>query len=285
MKAVNLLPTDQRGGAKPAAAPAPSSGSPLGAYLLLGALGLAVVMAAAYAVVGNAVKDRRAELARVQSEAQTVRAQAAALKPYADFRQLATQRVATVQQLAASRFDWEQALRDVSRALPADVHLKSFKGSVSGASAGAPAPAAGATPATPTIAIEGCTNTQSDVAKMMARLRAVRGVTRVSLTKSEKPATASSSAAATGTGSTAGLCGQGAKPDFAVTMHFERSAVAAPSAATPGQPAAPASGAPAQAPDGAQPAQPTDPAQPAGGPQSASTPASTASTTQGASTP
>lgn len=272
MKAVNLLPPDQRGGPKPAAAASSSSGgSPLGAYIVLGALSLAVVMVAAYVLVGNAVKDRQAELARVQAESQAVRAQASALKPYADFRQLATQRVATVQQLAGSRFDWERALRDVSRALPADVHLKSFKGSVAGAPG--TTPVAGAAPATPSILITGCTDTQSTVAKLMARLRAVRGVTRVSLTKSEKPATAAST-----TTGTAPLCGRGDKPDFEVTMYFERSASAPVAATVPGQAAAPAPG--TQPAGAAQPAQaaPADATQP---------PATTSgdSTTQGASTP
>lgn len=274
MKAVNLLPPDQRGGPKPAAAaPSSSGGSPLGAYIVLGALSLAVVMVAAYVLVGNVVKDRQAELARVQADAQAVRAQVAALKPYADFRQLATQRVATVQQLAGSRFDWEQALRDVSRAMPADVHLKSFKGSVAGAPGTAPV-AAGAAPVSPSIVIAGCTDTQSTVAKLMARLRAVRGVTRVSLTKSEKPATA----AVPTTGGTAPLCGRGDKPDFEVTMYFERSASAPVTATVPGQAATPA--------PGTQPAGAAQPAQ--GAPADATQPPATssgASTTQGASTP
>ena len=45
------------------------------------------------------------------------------LKPYADFQAMAETRIQTVKDLAASRFDWEQALRDISRAIPADVTL------------------------------------------------------------------------------------------------------------------------------------------------------------------
>ena len=39
---------------------------------------------------------------------------------------MAKARVQTVRDLAGSRFDWEQALRDLSRAVPADVTLTSL---------------------------------------------------------------------------------------------------------------------------------------------------------------
>ena len=41
---------------------------------------------------------------------------------------MANARVETVRGLAAARFDWEQALRDLSRAMPADVKLQSLNG-------------------------------------------------------------------------------------------------------------------------------------------------------------
>lgn len=255
MKAVNLLPDDNRGPAPVSspAKPVTGGGSPFGAYLVLGFLALAIVMVASYVLVGNSIKDRRAELASVQAESQSVRAQADALKPYADFRQLAVQRVETVSQLAKSRFNWERALRDVSRAMPADVHLKSFKGSVSGATPTGGTPPAGA-PVAPNIVLAGCTSSQPAVAKLMARLRGVRGVTRVSLTKSEKPVSTNTPVApVTATGQTP-LCGRGSsKPDFELTMYFERAAkapVATPSTAPPATGAQPAAGAqPASAGD------------------------------------
>ena len=43
---------------------------------------------------------------------------------------MAKARVQTVRDLAGSRFDWEQALRDLSRAVPADVTLKSLAGDI-----------------------------------------------------------------------------------------------------------------------------------------------------------
>ena len=43
---------------------------------------------------------------------------------------MAKARVQTVRDLAGSRFDWEQALRDLSRAIPADVTLTSLTGDI-----------------------------------------------------------------------------------------------------------------------------------------------------------
>ena len=44
---------------------------------------------------------------------------------------MAKARVQTVRDLAGSRFDWEQALRDLSRAVPADVSLTALSGDIS----------------------------------------------------------------------------------------------------------------------------------------------------------
>ena len=41
---------------------------------------------------------------------------------------MASARVETVRGLAAARFDWEQALRDLSRAVPSDVKLQNLNG-------------------------------------------------------------------------------------------------------------------------------------------------------------
>ena len=90
---------------------------------------------------------------------------AAALKPYADFQTLAQQRAATVQALASARFDWEQSIRDLSRALPKDVYLSSLKGTVGGGSAAAAARASAARSAAPAIELSGCTKTQPGVAR------------------------------------------------------------------------------------------------------------------------
>ena len=268
MKAVNLLPSDQRSAgkaAKPAAAVTKTgSGDGFGAYAVLGALGLAVLGSAAFALTSNQVSDRESELARVTADRQAAEARVAALKPYGDFQQLAAQRVSTVVSLASSRFDWDQTLADLSRALPADVRISKLDGKVGGDGA------AGGATTVPKVEITGCTTSHTGTARLMARLRAVRGVTRVVLTKSDKETlTQSAVKTTTGTGEQVGLCGRGAKPSFQVSMLFERASVlpssgaatgAAPAAGqAPGAQATPAPGAQAQQPGATQPASSTQP--------------------------
>jgi Tfp pilus assembly protein PilN len=232
--------------------------------VVLGALALCVVALVGYVLTGNAIAERKTELASVTAQHEAAAREAAALKPYATFQELATQRVGTVTALAQTRFDWERALRDVSQALPSDVTLETLKGSVT--SAGGTGGVRGAVSA-PAIEIAGCTAKQRDVASLMSRLRTVRGVTRVSLAKSVEPeagATASTVATAPG-GAPSGMpCGRADAPKFEIVAFFERS-VAAASASTTTPGTAPASGTAAAAATGA----------PAGSAGSGTTPAGT----------
>jgi len=183
MKAVNLLPPDLRGtAALPTGGGAPASApSGPGPFILLGALALAVVAAALYVLTANAVRQHEADLAAVSARQAAALQRAVALKPYADFKAVAENRVATVRDLANRRFDWEQALRDLSRAIPAEVTLLELEGTVASTSGGL----RGAI-AAPAVELKGCTSTQGAVARLMSRLRNVDGVTRVSLAKSTK---------------------------------------------------------------------------------------------------
>jgi Tfp pilus assembly protein PilN len=231
MRAVNLLPTDLRSGPK-GPAPAVSAGvedsGGTGAYIVLGVLAFAVAALASYVLAGNAVKDKKAELARANAESAAVTRQLTALKPYADFETVANARVQTVRDLATSRFDWEQALRDLSRAVPADVTLASLKGDLgSAATAGGAGGSIRGAITAPAITVAGCTRSQTDVARLMARLRTIDGVTRVSLSKSDKEATARS----TGTSdpnapSATGYCGKAGVPAFEIVVFFEGAAAA-----------------------------------------------------------
>jgi Tfp pilus assembly protein PilN len=225
MRAVNLLPADMRGAAQKPARPKrdaePAQG--IGAYLVLGVLALAVAALAGYVLTTNTVKQRQADLDAAKQATAAANAKAAALRPYADFETLANARVETVRGLAAARFDWERALRDVSLATPTDVKLQSLNGDMglpgaSSASGGDPLRGSISAPA---ITMVGCAPTQTDVAQMMSRLRGVQGVTRVALSKSEKPAQAAT------TGSAISPCGKGTPPSFSVVVFFERSAALA----------------------------------------------------------
>jgi Tfp pilus assembly protein PilN len=227
MRAVNLLPLDLRGNtpaSAPSARPQRERADGIGAYLVLGALALCVAMLAVYVMATNTVKQKQTELAEVTAKADAAAQAAAKLKPYADFEAMASTRIETVRGLAAARFDWEQALRDLSRAMPADVKLQSLTGDMGlpGTSGVGGDPLRGSIQA-PAISLGGCAASQPGVARLMARLRAVDGVTRVSLSKSEKATEAATAGSATGTSA----CEGKNPPTFSVVVFFEGAAALA----------------------------------------------------------
>jgi Tfp pilus assembly protein PilN len=224
MRAVNLLTPELRSAQKGSgSAPRPSAmetSGGIGAVAVLGVLALCVAAVAGYVLAGNTVKERKATLAAVSTQNDATVKKAADLKPYADFQDLASNRANTVQALAGARFDWEQSLRDLSRALPSNVYVSSLTGSVGSGVAGA----SGIRSAIPSPAIElaGCTSSQPAVAALMSRLRNIQGVTRVSLSKSDKADDTGSAA-----GTIVGPCGNGSPPTFDVVVFFEKSTVGA----------------------------------------------------------
>ena len=143
---------------------------------------------------------------------------------------MANARVQTVKDIAGSRFDWEQVLRDLSRAVPADITLKSLTGDVAtgvGGAGGSSSQLRGAINA-PAITLTGCAPGQTQVARLLARLNDVRGVTRVTLSKSAKQKVESNDDA-TGTEAqrrNSQPCGTGKRPDFEAVVFFETSAEA-----------------------------------------------------------
>jgi Tfp pilus assembly protein PilN len=292
MRAVNLLPPDLRSGPK-GPAPAVSTGvenSGAGAFVVLGVLAFAVLALAAYVLAGNTVKDRQAELAAATAKSAAVTQQVNALKPYADFESVANARVQTVTDLANSRFDWEQALRDLARAVPADVTIASLKGDLGATQAGGGGGVRGAITA-PAITLAGCTFSQTKVAALMARLRSIDGVTRVSLTKSDKEATAGAGGGADRLAPSAtGYCGKASVPAFELVVFFEGAAAAstAPSlgAAAPATTTSTTPGAAATPAAGATPAAtPAAGATPAATPAAGATPAPAATTSPASTTP
>ena len=190
MKAVNLIPTDTprvKGGK------AVASSGPIGAYVVLAVLAVAVVMAGSWAFANRQLSSKQSELTRVQREADVAEAKTNALKPYTEFAALRTARVDTVGGLLKGRFDWAHSLREVARVVPGDVDLTSLVGTVSPASkveGGGGASLRAASPV-PAVDMIGCAKSQAHVATLLARLRAIDGVQRVTLASSEKSDTAS----------------------------------------------------------------------------------------------
>ena len=247
MKAVNLIPTDARRGG---AAPARSGGA---VYVLLGGLAVVVVALASYVLLQNTISDRQAELAQVKRDATAAQATATALSPYRQFAQLSQTRVQTVGALAGSRFDWERAMRDLALVLPDNVWLTSFVGTVApginfgdaGVNTNSETGTLRSTQQVPAVELVGCTENQADVARVMARLRLVEGVTQVSLAASEKSdvSTAGAGSGAGATPSAGSDCRNGSRkfPMFSMVAFFSPLPGAPARAPSPG--GAPSAGA------------------------------------------
>jgi Tfp pilus assembly protein PilN len=237
MKAVNLIPAEERRG--PGAA-GRSSAAP---YAVLGVLAVLVLMVAAWAITKRNVSHDRTQLARVQQQADAAQAQASRLAAYSAFSDLRKKRAETVASIARSRFDWAHVMHEVARVIPPDTHLTSLAGTVSPSAqapngGGSALSLRGSNPG-PAIDIVGCANGQANVARMMSRLRLIDGVTHVTLAESSKNDTTIGSAGSSGGSGNDGECRYNdAVARFDVLILFNAPpAAAAPSAAattTPG---------------------------------------------------
>ncbi len=224
MRAVNLIPPDERKGAGGAAGR--SGGA---AYVLLGFLAVLVVLAGVYAVQKKSVSDKRVELARVEAQASAAEARAGSLAAFTAFSGLRTTRTQTIFSLASSRFDWSHALEELARVVPSDVSLTTLNASVApgsggGGGGGGASGLRGSLPL-PAIEMDGCTSSQVSVARMLKRMRLIDGVTRVALQSSVKPDAAGGAGAAPGGGCAAST---EKEPAFALVVFFDPAVGAVP---------------------------------------------------------
>jgi Tfp pilus assembly protein PilN len=184
MRPVNLVPQDQR-------RRSPREGSGKGAQALLGVLGVVLAMAVVYVLTANSVTERESQAEEARIEADQLEAQAANKGSFTDFEVIAQTRAASVAAVAATRFDWERLMRELSRVMPEGSWLTEASASVTGAPDVASTPAAPADPAAagagaPSANLVGCTPKHSDVARMMVRLRQLHRVTDVELAQSSR---------------------------------------------------------------------------------------------------
>ena len=215
---------------------------------MIGLLVVVLGLVTLYVMASNDVSQRQGELAGAQQQLNKAQALAAQLNGYTQFAALATARVQTVKQIAAGRFDWERALSDLSKVVPANTSLTSLSATVSpssNAAGGASASTGGLRGdiTSPAFELQGCTASQDDVARLMSRLRLMRGVTRVTLADSIKQASATPATPVTSSSSaTPGGCGVSG-PTFDLVVFFQPlPPVAAATAGAPG--AVPAAGTP-----------------------------------------
>lgn len=214
MKAVNLIPADQRRSSTGAG----KSGGAV--YVLLGGLALVVVMVAALTLTNRSLAGKQADAQRLEAQADIATAKAGNLAAYKQFNELVTTRSAGVKALAASRLDWAETFEQVSRVVPSDVSLTQLVASTAPGQGGAAVSLRNAL-GNPAVEIIGCAPSQARVALLMARLRRIEGVQRVSVGASSKTDQSSSSSGASDGGDAANGCQTtDAIPQFQIVVFF-----------------------------------------------------------------
>ena len=181
MKPVNLIPSEQRRAR-------PTGERSGGAYVVLGVLAVLLVMAVAYVVTANSANDNTTKAEKAKQEANKLEAQAAELGSYTDFASIKEQRLMAVKMAAETRFDWERLMREISRVMPCGSWLQTTEASVLGdpniAAVASASPTAVTGPASPSATFVGCTPKQTEVAKILVRLRSMHRVSDVELNES-----------------------------------------------------------------------------------------------------
>lgn len=210
MRAVNLIPPDQRSGQRVGA-----GRSQGGAYAVLALVAGLALMAFLYGKADHEISSSRTQVATLTAESQRAESEAGQLAPYTSFMALREQRVQAVQTLLESRFDWAHAFHELGRVLPSGISINSLTGNVgtpgtsgatastssSSSKASSPSPSgsassssssssssavASATPpgTVPTFELTGCATNQRLVADMLGRLKLIDGVSEVQLVSS-----------------------------------------------------------------------------------------------------
>jgi hypothetical protein len=139
----------------------------------------------------------------------------------------------TVSRLAQSRFDWERVLRELAIVIPDDVWLTNLSASVSpeaaDSSASTSASSSGSSSVNtesilgPSLGIQGCAKGQEAVARFIASLHDIDGITRVTVLSSDRPdpGTASAASGASGTAGAQGCSDRGFVAQFDVITAFD----------------------------------------------------------------
>ena len=228
MRPVNLIPPEDRRGDK-----APLRSGPL-SYVVIGALALVLVGVLLMVTTSNDIADKEDQVAQLEADLETATAEAERLAPYAEFATLRVEREATIASLAQSRFDWERVMRELALVIPKDVTLTNINGSAFENAEGS----ASATPiGAPNLTISGCAASHESVARFVAALEDIDGVTRVGLARTEAVETESGAEGEDVDTST--LCG--VANTFDLTVAFDNAAVSAEAAAAASVETTPAS--------------------------------------------
>jgi Tfp pilus assembly protein PilN len=216
MRPVNLIPADERRGL------GPNRTGPV-AYLIVGALTAALAGVALLVTTTNTISEREAEVSRLELEKASAQARAESMSAFAEFAAMEQARTETVSSLARSRFDWERVLRELALVIPGDVWLIDLTGTVSpditveGSSEGSSSSSG------PALELVGCAAGHESVARFVAALRDIDGVTRVGLSTSELPDEDSASGTESSAGDTCQVRSFISK--FEITVAFDEVSV------------------------------------------------------------
>lgn len=239
MRPVNLIPPEERRGES-----APTRAGGL-AYLVIGVLVLVLAGVLALSYFSKRVGDREGDAVALEARADETEARAQSLASFVTFQQIHDARVQTVDSLARSRFDWERVMREMANVLPRYVWLTNVTGTVAPGidvedaaniqlRASVPGPA---------LELVGCGRSQRDVARLVAALEDIDGVTRVTAQESMKPDNDATTGSTDPAAATDECRTRSSIPKFKVVASFDEvvPSAGAPAAPTP-DPAAPAPG-------------------------------------------
>jgi Tfp pilus assembly protein PilN len=182
VRPVNLIPPEERRGEL---APLRTG---VVSYVIVAALGLALLGVVGMVLAGNSISEKEGELASLEARQLAADQRAQELAPYGELATLAESRNDTVISLAESRFDWERVMRELALVIPEDVWLDSLTGTVSPGvvleAEGAGEAATDPSITGPSLQISGCATGQVAVAGFVAALKDIDGVTRVGMQQS-----------------------------------------------------------------------------------------------------
>ena len=214
MKPVNLLPAGDRARRRVAAVPN-------GSYMVLGVLALLLVAAVAYVSTTNGINSKTQDVAKAKQETTEAQARIQRLGAFGDFSQIKATRLASVTDLATARFDWERLMRELALVLPDETFITGAEASATGVLDAGDPTATGGAPAGPTLNLLGCAKSQTDVAKVMVRLRNLHRAVDVTLAESGEPEVAEAPSGGGVVDQAAGVTdGCGADFKFDVTVVF-----------------------------------------------------------------
>ena len=182
MRPVNLIPGGKRGGAV-------AGGRNIASYAIIGALILILGAVSMLALYGREADERKAEIVSLESQIATAQAEAASLSSFTSFKEIHDARVATIDSLAKSRFDWERVMREFAIVVPDEVWLTNLTGTAAPTATvenGAGLQLRAEIPG-PALEMTGCALNQRTVARLIAAVNDIDGVTRVLVSDSAKP--------------------------------------------------------------------------------------------------